>query len=161
MSMIVDDRRPIASERTRVFASDLVAMAKVQHLIGAATEQMHLEPRRMARLAALALDAGDLTSEGIPAELVLAVAAVGLKPPHDLAAFGLTGLIDLCANGRAFADARDVWLEHMERGPERRTAFVLREHMEEEALSALLARKSGEAGAALAFRGQDDLPDAC
>lgn len=155
MNMIIEERRPIASERTRVFASDLVAVARVHQALEASTEQMCLRPEQAVRLAKLALDVGDLTGTGIPAELVLAVAAVGIKPPHELAAFGMEGLLALCSAGSAFADARSVWLEHMERGPDRRTPSVLREHRYEEALAASLPPIEDGVGEVIPFRGRE------
>ena len=129
MNMIIDESRPIASDRTRVFASDLVAVARVHRTLEASTEQMYLRPDQAVRMAKLALDVGDLTGMGVPADLVLAVAAIGIKPPHELAASGIEGLSALCAAGPAFEEARSVWLEHMERcrlssgGPRMRAAL--------------------------------------
>lgn len=137
MNMIVEDRRPVSVERTRVFASDLVAIAKVQQIIGSVVgASFDLEPRRMALLAKLALDAGDLIDCALPPELVLAIVAVGAKANKMPEKTASAGIWAFELEDRALEEARQVWHDHIERGPERRTPSVIRAHREQDGDSA-------------------------
>lgn len=165
MNMIVEDRRPVSVERTRVFASDLVAIAKVQHIVGSVVgASFDLEPRRMALLAKLALDAGDLVGCALPPELVMAVVAVGIKSNEASVDTGSVGRWAFELEKRALEEARQVWHDHMERGPERRTPSVIRAHLEQEgdSLPAFEPASIGEAdcGVIIPFPARDALPDA-
>ena len=165
MNMIVEDRRPVSVERTRVFASDLIAIAKVQHLVGSVVgASFDLEPRRMAMLAKLALDAGDLTGCALPLELVMAVVAVGVKANEIPVDTGSAGLWAFELEARALKEARQVWHDHMERGPERRTPSVIQAHREQEGDSLTASKPvpigEAECGVIIPFPDRHDLPDA-
>ena len=126
MNQIVRNRAPVASERTRIFASDLVAVARVHQSLEFVLGKSTLETETAVKLAKLAVDVGSLLDCGVTPGLVLAVAAVGLGGSDERLDCGLNGLSALALENRGLADARQAWSDHLEHSPERRTRKDLR-----------------------------------
>lgn len=121
MTMIVKDRAPVTSERTRIFASDLVAVARVHQSLEFVLGTSTFDTSTAVKLAKLAVDVGDLLDCGLSPRLVLAVAAVGLGGTEEKLDDGLNGLHALSLERRGLADAQRVWSEHLATSRERRT----------------------------------------
>ncbi|HEY6554207.1 MAG TPA: hypothetical protein VI669_12695 [Vicinamibacteria bacterium] len=118
MTMILKDKAPITAGRTRVFASDLVAVARVHQSLEFVLGESALDTDTAVKFAKLAIDVGGLIDCGVSPELVLAVAAVGLGNHIDHA---LTGVNALVLEGRGLSDAQRVWTEHLGKSRERKT----------------------------------------
>lgn len=116
MNMLVKDRAHVASERTRVFASDLVAIARVHQSLEFVLGKSKLDTQSAVKLAKLALDCQSLLDCGVSPRLILALTAVGLGS-DDRLDDALNALNALILEERGLSDAQRVWSERLPASP--------------------------------------------
>lgn len=116
MSMIMRGRRPLSSERTRVFARDMVAMARIQQVIAGFIKTVDLEPKQVAALARFAIEAGELARSGVPTDWMLAAIAIGAEADDVSGGIEYCGLYALDVERHAMMQARSIWRNRTPRG---------------------------------------------
>lgn len=109
MNMIMRGRRPLSSERTRVFARDMVAMARIQQVITGFTKALDLEPKQVAALARFAIEAGELARSGLPTDWMLIAIAIGAEADDVSGGIEYCGLYALDLERHTMTQARSIW----------------------------------------------------
>lgn len=108
MNMIVEGRRPISSGRTRVFACDFVAMARIQQVIDHIIGDAEFQPSHLASLTKFAIDASELAKTGVPTDWMLAAVAIGAEADDASGEIEYSGLYALDLEKRSMAQARSI-----------------------------------------------------
>ncbi|WP_027486556.1 hypothetical protein [Allorhizobium undicola] len=116
MNMIIKGRRPLSSDRTRVFAADILAMARIQQTIRGFIEPVDFEPKQVAALARFAIEAGELAKAGVPTDWMLTAVAIGADADDTSGGIEYGGLYALDLEKRAMKEARSIWHSRIQRG---------------------------------------------
>lgn len=110
MNMIVEGYRPLLVERTRIFASDVIAMAQMQRAIDYIIGHSDIRPSQMAKLAKLAVDASELAKTGISTERLLSGVAVSAgEEDHASGGIEYAGLYALDLERKSLDEAMTIW----------------------------------------------------